>query len=188
MAALKLAEEGVGEGAPLLHASRHASNGADPITPESIGAVSVAGPFPPHADRHAQIGADPVEPASIGAVSAADLASTSNGKGASMVGVEDPTGEIDATTVEGALVEIASNAIYVSDIGVKTLTIAAASNSGFTDPDPAWVGATVIGVVPVSGNDQIVASVAVGADGAVTVTTAGNETADATFRVTAILD
>ena len=73
------------------------------------------------------------------------------------------------------------------DIASKTLTIAAASSSGSTAADPAWVGATVIGCVPVSGNDKVVASVSVAADGAVTVTTAGNETAEATFRVTALL-
>jgi len=73
------------------------------------------------------------------------------------------------------------------DIASRTVTIAAASNSGSTAPDPAWVGATVIGCVPVSGNDQIVASVSVGADGSVAVTTAGNETANATFQVTALL-
>lgn len=36
------------------------------------------------------------------------LASTSNGKGASLVGIEDSAGDITATTVEGALAEIAA--------------------------------------------------------------------------------
>lgn len=38
-----------------------------------------------------------------------ELASTANGKGASLVGIEDSGGKITATTVEGALAEIATN-------------------------------------------------------------------------------
>lgn len=43
-----------------------------------------------------------------GAVAATDLASTANGKGASLVGVEDSATQITATTVEGALAELAA--------------------------------------------------------------------------------
>lgn len=40
-----------------------------------------------------------------------DLASTANGEGASLVGIEDPNGNYDALTVEGALEEIAEKLI-----------------------------------------------------------------------------
>lgn len=42
-----------------------------------------------------------------GAVAATDLASTANGLGASLVGLEDADAQITATTVEGALAELA---------------------------------------------------------------------------------
>lgn len=42
----------------------------------------------------------------VAGVSTADLASTANGKGASMVGVEDAGGKYTATTVEAALAEV----------------------------------------------------------------------------------
>jgi hypothetical protein len=47
-------------------------------------------------------------------VRAQDLASTSNGFGASIIGIEDSAGNIDATTVEGALAELASEAAGAS--------------------------------------------------------------------------
>lgn len=57
-------------------------------------------------------------------VPAVDLASTANGKGASLIGVEDAGGLITATTVEGALVEnraaidaVESGYVASADIG-----------------------------------------------------------------------
>ena len=44
------------------------------------------------------------------AVVVADLASTANAKGASLIGIEDSAGNITATTVEGALAELAAGA------------------------------------------------------------------------------
>lgn len=77
--------------------------------------------------------------------------------------------------------------IQLSDKGpspsCKTITVALGASSGSTDADPDWVGATIQSYVPVSGNDQPVASIAVAGDGAVTLTTAAVETAEAVFRV-----
>lgn len=48
--------------AKSIHAARHASAGADPVTAAAIGAAAAI-----HASRHASAGADPVTPAAIGA-------------------------------------------------------------------------------------------------------------------------
>jgi len=69
-----------------------------------------------------------------------DLASTSNGEGASLIGIEDSAGDITATTVEGALAEIASDladvaAIVAEGDGVSG-TITVLTNY---DPGPGFV-------------------------------------------------
>lgn len=56
-------------------------------------------------------------------VNMTDLASTSSGKGASLIGIQDALGVITATTVEGALAEIAGSRFSV----VNTLTFAEAN-------------------------------------------------------------
>jgi hypothetical protein len=64
----------LGGGTPGNHASRHATGGADPITPASIGAVATndsrltdSRTPASHASSHGSAGADPITPASIGA-------------------------------------------------------------------------------------------------------------------------
>ena len=64
----------LGGGPPASHASSHASNGTDPITPASIGAVATSDSRltnsrapTSHASSHASAGSDPITPASIGA-------------------------------------------------------------------------------------------------------------------------
>lgn len=64
----------LGGGAPASHASSHASNGSDPITPASIGAVAtndsrLTNSRAPtsHASSHFSAGTDPLTPADIGA-------------------------------------------------------------------------------------------------------------------------
>lgn len=46
-----------------------------------------------------------------------DLASTASGKGASLIGIQDSAGKITATTVEGALAELAANRAISYDFG-----------------------------------------------------------------------
>jgi hypothetical protein len=81
---------------PANHASQHATIGADPITPVSIGAATngdltshtgntsnphsttytqVGAPPSLHASQHATIGSDPITPANIGAATSCDLSS-----------------------------------------------------------------------------------------------------------------
>lgn len=67
----------LGGGTPGNHASRHATGGADPITPASIGAVAtndsrLADSRTPtnHASSHGSAGTDPITPAAIGAATA----------------------------------------------------------------------------------------------------------------------
>lgn len=57
----------------------------------------------------------------------ADLSSTANGKGASLVGVEDATGVFTATTVEGVLVELDSQLTAVEgELDALNINVAAA--------------------------------------------------------------
>ena len=131
------------------------------------------------------------------AAPSADLASVVNGKGASLVGVEDAATQYTATTVEGCLTEAldaaqaaqatANAAVPAAKLQFKNVTIALGASTGSSAADPTWVGATLYSCSAVSGNDKPQASMSVAGDGAVTVTTAGNETAEAVFRVLALL-
>lgn len=58
-------------------------------------------------------------------------ASTSNGEGASLIGIEDAANAITATTVEGALAELASNANLTGDVtsSGNTTTVANVPNT-----------------------------------------------------------
>lgn len=58
----------------------------------------------------------------------ADLASTASGKGASLIGIEDSAGDITATTVEGALAELAA-----ADGGGGIIALATNSDQLITD-------------------------------------------------------
>lgn len=67
----------LGGGTPGNHASRHATGGADPITPASIGAVAtndsrLTDSRSPtnHSSSHGSAGTDPITPAAIGAANA----------------------------------------------------------------------------------------------------------------------
>jgi hypothetical protein len=64
----------LGGGTPGAHASRHATGGADPITPASIGAVATSDSRltdsrspNSHSSSHGSAGSDPITPAAIGA-------------------------------------------------------------------------------------------------------------------------
>jgi hypothetical protein len=67
--------------------------------------------------------------ASVGAggILAVDLASNANGKGARLVGIEDAAGKITATTVEGALAEIAAKSQFSAATSVTGDLTAAAT-------------------------------------------------------------
>lgn len=75
----------------------------------------------------------------LGVTSTADLASTANAKGASLIGVEDSGGLLTATTVEAALAEIAavtSRQGVIAPIGadVPTTDNATGASSGLSFP------------------------------------------------------
>jgi phage-related tail fiber protein len=84
----------------------------------------------------------------------ADLASTANAKGASLIGIEDSAGKITATTVEAALAEIAADswvtgahigalAITTAKIAANAVTIAKTAANMFGAPQ-SLVGAGAI--------------------------------------------
>jgi predicted RecA/RadA family phage recombinase len=114
----------------------------------------------------------------------ANLASNVNALGASLIGVEDVATNWTATDVEGVLVEIAG---LMSVIETKVVTITAGNPSGATANDADWVGGTPIGCVPTALNDQIIKSVAIDGNGALTVTLDANSTAESTFNVSVVL-
>lgn len=65
----------------------------------------------------------------------ADLASTANGDGASLIGIEDAAGNITATTVEGALAELAANShVPVATVDSNTIdfTVSGTDNQTIT--------------------------------------------------------
>jgi hypothetical protein len=64
------------------------------------------------------------------------------------------------------------------------VTIAQGAATGSSPADPTLINGWVVNCFPLSGNDQVFTGVQVNQDGSVTVTVAGNETAQATFRVT----
>lgn len=111
-----------------------------------------------------------------GKVASADLASNANGKGASLVGIEDAGGLITATTVEGALAEHRAliNALDAAVILKGTWDASSGSFPGSGTAQAGWsyivsVGGTVDGVV-FTANDRILAIL----DNASTSTYAGN--------------
>lgn len=113
------------------------------------------------------------------------LASTDAGEGASSVGLEDALGLFDDDNVEDALADLAITA--EKRLASKTVVVALGAATGSSAADPKWVGAEIKAVSPISGNDQVITGASVAGDGAVTVTVAGNETAEATFEVLADL-
>ena len=76
--------------------------------------------------------------------------------------------------------------VALADEGaIKTvsITVATGGKTGSSAADPDLVGGIEIGVVSDTNQDQLVDNVAIGADGAVTVTLAANATADNKFDV-----
>ena len=115
-------------------------------------------------------------------VDIADLASTSNGKGASLSGIEDALGLFTGTTVEAALAEILIS--YVAKFDRTEVTIASGASSGASAADSDWINANITSCVPTTGaSDAIVELVSVDGSGAVTVNCASNQTALVTYTV-----
>lgn len=81
----------------------------------------------------------------------------------------------------------ADAALPAAKIESKLVTVALGQSTGSSGADADWVGATVIGVVEVSGSDKVRESCAVDGIGAVLLTLAAATTAEATYRVTARL-
>lgn len=109
-----------------------------------------------------------------------DLASTANGEGASLVGIEDAGGLLDATTVEAAIQELATD---IQDFGTEytvgaggvtkgdlvyissndTVSTYGTITSGFRVPGIALSTEAAAGTVKVLANDTILTGVLVGA-------------------------
>lgn len=73
-------------------------------------------------------------------------------------------------------------------LACKDLTVAPNADTGAAAADPEWVDAYYLSASPVSGADQVVKSVEIAGDGAVTLTLAAVSTAEAVYRICAILD
>jgi len=75
-----------------------------------------------------------------------------------------------------------------ADLVTSQVTVSNGSATGSSAADPAWIGATVYSCCCVSGGEQIVQSVAVAGDGAITVTLAAAQAAgDATYTLIGLL-
>lgn len=82
-----------------------------------------------------------------------------------------------------------SDKMAKDQIACKDITVAMGSATpAATAADPDWVDAYYLSASPVSGADQVVASVVIAGDGAVTLVLAAVSTAEAVYRVCAILD
>jgi hypothetical protein len=75
-----------------------------------------------------------------------------------------------------------------NSLACKDITVALSTNTGTVAADPDWIDAYYLSASPVSGADKVVASVVIAGDGAITVTLAAASTAEAVYRVCAILD
>lgn len=89
---------------------------------------------------------------------------------------------LGVTETEGALDAIVD--VLRVEPQVKQVVVAPGATSGTSVGDTSLAGGRVTGIVPVSGNDQPVASVAIdGTTGVITLTLAAASTAEATFDV-----
>jgi hypothetical protein len=68
----------------------------------------------------------------------------------------------------------------VTDVAV---TVATGAAPGSSAANPRLIGGQIVGFYPTGNQDQFIDSIALNADGSVTVTLAANATADNTFNV-----
>ncbi len=184
-------------GVNLAVATEDAASG-DPTTalillPETEEAGEGGGVPAAHAASHHTGGSDALAPSDIGAVSAADLLSQDVGKGLALIGMHlpDPLPEgfpeafANIHTAQDLFDLVMGGGIGGGDDQTDLqVTIALGDATGSSAADPDLIGASIITFFPLSGNDQVISGAQVNQDGSVTVTVAGNETAQATFRVT----
>lgn len=135
----------------------------------------------------------PLDASSISAVASdlddyiTDVASTANGEGAALVGIEDSAALITATTVEGALAELVKKIFYMG-VAPQALSGAGACNvtalvTNFTSTGSAQALTLADGTQ--TGQLKIVHHTVDGGSGVLTPTTAGNF---ATFTLTNVHD
>jgi hypothetical protein len=81
-----------------------------------------------------------------------------------------------------------SQKLDADKLACKDLTVALGADTGAAAADTDWVSAYYLSASPVSGADQVVESVTIAGDGAIALTLAAVSTAEAVYRVCAILD
>lgn len=84
--------------------------------------------------------------------------------------------------------EALSEKLDRNSLACKDITVAISADTGTAVADPNWIDAYYLSASPVSGADKVVASVVIAGDGTITVTLAAVSTAEAVYRVCAILD
>lgn len=121
------------------HASTHATDGTDPISPDSIGAMAAnATPTPAaHATSHASDGADPVTPAAIGAIA------TSAKGAASGVASLNSSKKVTATQASSKIVSVTANKTLASSDAGCMLMVDSLSDLTITLPANANVSLAV---------------------------------------------
>ncbi len=125
------------------------------------------------------------------AVPAADLLSLALGKGGALVGLRMPEGAPESFAavenldefVEALFEQFGQDSSHEKDVTV-VVALGASTGSSAADPDLVTAANPVLSApIPVSGNDQPIASVGIATNGAITITTAAVETARSTFTV-----
>lgn len=74
------------------------------------------------------------------------------------------------------------------ELACKDITVTISTDTGTAAADPDWIDAYYLSASPVSGADQVVASVVIDVDGEITLTLADASNAEAVYRVCAMLD
>ena len=164
------------------------------VTAAKIGTGAVTASSVPVVDASGVYSSDDVEACLTEAMlqindkaSAADLAGVSTGYGSGLVGYADTGGNLIGPGTVEATLDILGEIFNAGNLGLRLQKVDVVIGTGAATATSAdeedQIDATVIACTPIAGNDQVIASVSVSAAGAVTVTTADNETGEATFRV-----
>ena len=81
-----------------------------------------------------------------------------------------------------------SDKLDADKLACKDLTVTVSTDTGSAAADPDWIAAYYMSASPVSGADQVVKSVTIAGDGTIALTLAAASTAEAVYRICAILD